>query len=98
MKELLQRIAEYFMNDYTGDDKTSPRFELSPQDLREICNLYSTKCQLQDKLDKMSKRKSVYEIAEEITDLFIDEKYLIIAILQHEDKEELVEEIITKIG
>lgn len=98
MKELLQRIAEYFMNDYTGDDKTSPEFKLSPQDLREICNLYSTKCQLQDKLDKMSKRKSVYEMAEEITDLFIEEKYLIIAILQHEDKEELVEEIITKIG
>ena len=98
MKELLQRIAEYFMNDYTGDDNTSPEFKLSPQDLREICNLYSTKCQLQDKLDKMAKRKPVYEAAEEITDLLIDEKDLIIAILQHKDREELVEDIIAEIG
>ncbi len=47
---LLNRIANYFANEYQGDDKTAPEFTVSVDDLREIANLNVEKCGTETKL------------------------------------------------
>ena len=40
MSDLLKRIANYFANEYDGDDKTAPKMELSVDELRYIPSIY----------------------------------------------------------
>ena len=47
---LLKRIANYFANEYQGDDNTAPEFKVSVDDLREIANLNVEKCRLETEL------------------------------------------------
>ena len=39
MSDLLSRIADYFKNDYQGDDKTAPTMEITVNDLRYIASM-----------------------------------------------------------
>lgn len=47
---LLNRIANYFANEYQGDDKTAPEFRVSVDDLRDIANLNVEKSRLETEL------------------------------------------------
>ena len=49
---LLNRIANYFANQYQGDDKTAPEFKVSVEDLREIANIHTDKCRAESELRK----------------------------------------------
>lgn len=44
---LLSRIADYFSNEYKGDDETAPEFKVSVKELREIVNWHTEKCRLE---------------------------------------------------
>lgn len=57
-KGLLKRIADYFHTDYTGNDKTAPKMELSAQELRYIADLHAEKCKLEEKLRNIEKKKN----------------------------------------
>ena len=44
MIDLLKRIADYFSNEYQGDDETAPKMELSVDDLRYIVSMNVDRC------------------------------------------------------
>ena len=44
MSDLLKRIANYFANEYNGDDKTAPKMELSVDELRYIASMNVDRC------------------------------------------------------
>lgn len=44
MSDLISRIADYFKNDYQGDDKTAPTMEITVNDLRYIANMNVDRC------------------------------------------------------
>lgn len=46
MSNVMQRIANYFQNDYEGIDKTSPAFEVTVEELREIAGINTERCRL----------------------------------------------------
>ena len=50
MSELLQRIANYFVYQYKGNDKVAPKMDMSVDDLRNIVVLHVEKCKLEAKL------------------------------------------------
>lgn len=50
MKKLLDKIAKYFKNDYTGNDSTAPKLEISIQDMRAIAAIHVDWCRLKRKL------------------------------------------------
>ena len=47
MSELLQRIANYFVYQYKGNDKVAPKLDMSVDDLRNIVVLHVEKCKLE---------------------------------------------------
>ena len=54
MSELLQRIANYFVYQYKGNDKVAPKMDMSVDDLRNIVVLHEEKCKLEAKLRNCS--------------------------------------------
>lgn len=50
MSELLQRIANYFVYQYKGNDKVAPKMDMSVDDLRNIVVLHVEKCKLEAEL------------------------------------------------
>lgn len=58
MSDLLQRIADYFRNQYKGKDETAPKMELSVNDLRNIAALNIEKCRLETKLRNLQQIKT----------------------------------------
>ena len=50
MSNLLKRVADYFANVYTGDDKTAPKLDLNVCELREIANMHVDKCKTEAEL------------------------------------------------
>ena len=46
MSNVMQRIADYFQNDYEGVDETAPMFEITVEELREIAGMNTERCRL----------------------------------------------------
>ncbi|WP_347008062.1 hypothetical protein [Coprococcus eutactus] len=58
MNELLQRIANYFAYQYKGNDKDTPKMDMSVDDLRNIAALNIEKCRLETKLRNLQQVKT----------------------------------------
>lgn len=57
MSDLLKRIADYFKNDYQGDDKTAPTMEITVNDLRYIANMNVDRCRAEAELRNLKYNK-----------------------------------------
>lgn len=57
MNDLLKRIADYFANDYQGDDKTAPTMEITVNDLRYIANMNVERCLAEAELRNLKYNK-----------------------------------------
>ena len=57
MSDLLKRIADYFTNDYKGDDKTAPTMEITVDDLRYIANMNVERCRAEAELRNLKYNK-----------------------------------------
>lgn len=57
MSDLLKRIADYFTNDYQGDDKTAPTMEITVTDLRYIANMNVQRCRAEAELRNLTYNK-----------------------------------------
>lgn len=57
MSDLLKRIADYFVNDYQGDDKTAPTMEITVNDLRYIANMNVEICRAEAELRNLKYNK-----------------------------------------
>ena len=68
MSDLLQRIADYFRNQYKGKDETAPKMELSVNDLRNIAALNIEKCRLETKLRNLQHIKTNADRIRNMTD------------------------------
>lgn len=68
MSDLLQRIADYFRNQYKGKDETAPKMELSVNDLRNIVALNIEKCRLETKLRNLQQIKTNADRIRNMTD------------------------------
>lgn len=55
MSNLLKRIANYFTNEYDGDDKTAPKMELSVDELRYIASMNVDRCRAEAELRELKK-------------------------------------------
>lgn len=61
MIDLLKRIADYFSNEYQGDDETAPKMELSVDDLRYIVSMNVDRCAAETELREEKKIKKRIE-------------------------------------
>ena len=57
MSDLLKRIADYFANEYDGDDKTAPKMELSVDELRYIASMHVDKCRAEAELRELKNKR-----------------------------------------
>ena len=57
MSDLLKRIANYFANEYDGDDKTAPKMELSVDELRYIVSMHVDRCRAEAELRELKNKK-----------------------------------------
>ena len=57
MSDLLNRIADYFKNDYQGDDKTAPTMEITVNDLRYIASMNIDRCRAEAELRNIKYNK-----------------------------------------
>ena len=57
MSDLLKRIANYFANEYDGDDKTAPKMELSVDELRYIASMNVDRCRAEAKLRELKNKR-----------------------------------------
>ena len=57
MSDLLKRIANYFANEYNGDDKTAPKMELSVDELRYIASMNVDKCRAEAELRELKNKR-----------------------------------------
>ena len=57
MSDLLKRIANYFANEYDGDDKTAPKMELSVDELRYIASMHVDKCRAEAELRELKNKR-----------------------------------------
>lgn len=57
MSDLLKRIANYFANEYNGDDKTAPKMELSVDELRYIASINVERCRAEAELREMKNKR-----------------------------------------
>lgn len=57
MSDLIKRIADYFTNDYKGDDKTAPTMEITVNDLRYIANMNVERCRAESELRNIKYNK-----------------------------------------
>ena len=68
MSELLQRIANYFVYQYKGNDKVAPKMDMSVDDLRNIVVLYVEKCKLEAELRNLQYVKTNADRIRNMTD------------------------------
>ena len=64
MSDLLKRIADYFTNDYQGDDKTAPTMEITVTDLRYIANMNVDRCRAEVELRNLKYNKRKDDVCE----------------------------------
>lgn len=57
MSDLLKRIANYFANEYDGDDKTAPKMELSVDELRYITSMNVDRCRAEAELRELKNKR-----------------------------------------
>lgn len=57
MSDLLKRIANYFTNEYDGDDKTAPKMELSVDELRYIALINVDRCKAEAELRELKNKR-----------------------------------------
>ena len=57
MSDLLKRIANYFANEYDGDDKTATKMELSVDELRYIASMHVDKCRAEAELRELKNKR-----------------------------------------
>lgn len=57
MSDLLKRIANYFANEYDGDDKTAPKMELSVDELRYIASMNVDRCRAEAELRALKNKR-----------------------------------------
>ena len=57
MSDLLKRIANYFANEYDGDDKTAPKMELSVDELRYIASMNVERCRVEAELRELKNKR-----------------------------------------
>ena len=57
MSDLLKRIANYFANEYDGDDKTAPKMELSVDELRYIASMHVDRCRAEAELRELKNKR-----------------------------------------
>ena len=57
MSDLLKRIANYFANEYDGDDKTAPKMELSVDELRYIASMNVDSCRAEAELRELKNKR-----------------------------------------
>ena len=60
MQNLLNRIENYFSNEYMGSDETAPKLELNVSELRKITGMYVDRCKAETELKEA--RKMIEEI------------------------------------
>lgn len=68
MNELLQRIADYFVYQYKGNDEIAPKMDISVDDLRNIAALNVEKCKLETKLRNLQQVKTTADRIRNMTD------------------------------
>ena len=68
MSELLQRIANYFVYQYKGNDKVAPKMDMSVDDLRNIVVLHVEKCKLEAELRNLQYVKTNADRIRNMTD------------------------------
>ena len=66
MSDLLKRIANYFANEYDGDDKTAPKMELSVDELRYIASMNVDRCRAEAELRELKNKRYSRTNANEI--------------------------------
>ena len=57
MSDLLKRIANYFANEYNGDDKTAPKMKLSVDELRYIASMNVDRCRAEAELRELKNKR-----------------------------------------
>ena len=57
MSDLLKRIANYFANEYNGDDKKAPKMELSVDELRYIASMNVDRCRAEAELRELKNKR-----------------------------------------
>lgn len=57
MSDLLKRIANYFANEYDGDDKTAPKMKLSVDELRYIASMNVDRCRAEAELRELKNKR-----------------------------------------
>lgn len=57
MSDLLKRIANYFANEYDGDDKTAPKMEVSVDELRYIASMNVDRCRAEAELRELKNKR-----------------------------------------
>lgn len=93
MSNVMQRIANYFQNDYEGVDETAPTFAITVEELREIAGINTERCRLLaqeratykpalQKLEKIEKVVDVFDSIENATfddyEDLVDDLYMIL--------------------
>lgn len=73
MSDLLKRIANYFANEYDGDDKTAPKMELSVDELRYIASMNVDRCRAEAELRKLKNKRCLHTNADRIHSMNIEE-------------------------
>ena len=73
MSDLLKRIANYFANEYDGDDKTAPKMELSVDELRYIASMNVDRYRAEAELRELKNKRCTQTNADRIRS-FSDEE------------------------
>lgn len=73
MRDLLKRIANYFANEYDGDDKIAPNMELSVDELRYIASMNVDRCRAEAELRELKNKRYSHTNADRIRS-FSDEE------------------------
>ena len=73
MSDLLKRIANYFANEYNGDDKTAPKMKLSVDELRYIASMNVDRCRAEAELRELKNKRYSRTNADRIRSFSDDE-------------------------
>lgn len=73
MSDLFKRIADYFINEYNGDDKTAPKMELSVDELRYIASMNVERCRAETELREQKNKRCSCTNADHIRSLSDEE-------------------------
>ena len=89
MSDLLKRIANYFANEYNGDDKTAPKMELSVDELRYIASMNVDRCRAEAELRELKNKRYSRTNADRIRS-FSDEELALFLCNIHEPDEDTI--------